>query len=58
MDRAPPERQQEWVRNLKFGIFYPAIGVLLFLANHLAKQSQAVGNKPDALSNIGQLTYG
>jgi hypothetical protein len=48
-----PEKQQERARNLKFGIFYLVVGVLLFLANHFAKQPQVDGNQPDALSKVG-----
>ena len=48
----PLEKQQERTRNLKFAIFYLAVGVLLFLANQFAKQPQADGNQPDALSNV------
>lgn len=47
------QKQQERARNLKFAIFYLVVGVLLFLANHFAKQPQADGNQPDAFSNVG-----
>jgi hypothetical protein len=38
-----PEKQQGWARNLKFAIFYLAVGVVLFLANQFAKQPQGEG---------------
>ncbi len=47
------EKQQERTRNLRFGIFYLVVGLLLFLANQFAKQPQADGSQPNALSNVG-----
>lgn len=47
------EKQQEQARNLKFAIFYLAVGVLLFLANRVAKQPQADGNQPNAVLTAG-----
>jgi len=47
-----PDKQQERARNLKFAIFYLAVGILLFLANQFAKQPPADRNQPNALSNV------
>jgi hypothetical protein len=48
-----PEKQQERARNLKFAIFYLAVGVALFVANQFAKQPQRNGNQRSAVFNIG-----
>lgn len=46
------EEQQERARNLKFAIFYLAVGVVLFLANQFAKQSQGDENQRNAVLNV------
>lgn len=48
-----PEKQQERARNLKFAIFYLAVGVVLLLANQFAKQPQGDGNQRNAVLNVG-----
>jgi len=48
-----PDKKQERARNLKFAIFYLAVGILLFLANQFAKQPTAERNQPNALTNVG-----
>ena len=47
------EKARERPRNLKFAIFYLAVGVLLFLANQFAQQPQTDGNQPNAVLNVG-----
>lgn len=47
------ERQQERARNLKFAIFYLAVGALLFLGNRFAKHPQVNGNQANAVLNVG-----
>jgi hypothetical protein len=44
-----PEKQQERARNLKFAIFYLAVGLAFFLANQFAKQPQRDGNQRNAV---------
>jgi len=50
--RQSVDRHREKPPNLKFGIFYLAVGVLLFLANQFAKQPEADRNQPNPLSNV------